>query len=357
MGLTLKQRQHAFVQLGETAASVGQSDSWPGFECGLTEDEWNASVALINSIHTFNGWFTPQNVRNALTAWGNALSETALREWQQRTAILEPSHPKTIAVICAGNIPAVGFHDILCVLLSGHKALIKLSSDDQHLIPMMLTWLCKFEPEFASAFSFTSNQLSNFDAVIATGSNNSSRYFEQYFSAYPHIFRKSRNSIAVLDGSESKEELAQLGKDIFLYFGLGCRSVTKIYIPRDFDLNRFFDAIYSFHPIVHHNKYANNYDYNKAVWLLNKESLLDNGFLLLKEDDDAIACPTASLYYERYDDLEALNKKLKAHEEKIQCIVGHSFLPLGTSQQPHLWDYADGVNTLAWLNELDKVLQ
>lgn len=251
----------------------------------------------------------------------------------------------------AGNIPMVGFHDLLCVLISGHSAIVKLSSDDKILLPAVIRSLSKYEPKLAAKVSFAQGLLSGFDAVIATGSNNTSRYFEAYFGKYPNIIRKGRNSVAVLEGDETEEEMKLLAKDIFDYYGLGCRNVTKLYIPADFDLDRIFNGLFPFADIVNHNKYANNYDYHKSLWLLNREELLDNGFILLKEDT-RIASPIGTLFYERYQDRSSLEELLASQMNQIQCVVGRSFLPFGQSQCPALNDYADGVDTMNFLQSL-----
>jgi hypothetical protein len=353
MNSSLKQRQQAIVQLGKTLGTAATGTDWPGFECGLTESEWSDAQSLINTLHTYNGWFTPQNVRNAMQAWGDSLQETEIEDWLSAYPTLEglPGN-KTVAIICAGNIPMVGLHDVLCVLLSGNKVLIKLAQDDNKLLPMVLHWLQNSSTLFENKVAYATGKLEQFDGVIATGSNNSARYFEQYFGSYPHIIRKNRTSVAVINGSETEEELAALGKDIFAYFGLGCRNVTKLFIPQDFDLDRFFKAIYSFHPIGMHNKYANNYDYNKAVWLLNQEDLLENGFLILKKDSENLTCPTASLYYQRYSSKEEIQKLLLERQDEIQCVVGHNYIPFGNAQSPRLSDYADGVDTVSFLCQL-----
>jgi hypothetical protein len=353
MNSSLKQRQQAFVQLGKILGTVATGTDWPGFECGLTENEWNETQLLINTLHTYNGWFTPQNIRNAMQAWSESLSEPQLEAWLSAYPKLEnAAGDKTIALICAGNIPMVGFHDVLSVLISGNKALIKLAQDDNKLIPMVLHWLQSGSSLFENKVAYATGKLEQFHGVIATGSNNSARYFEQYFGQHPHIIRKNRTSVAVIDGTETEEELAALGKDIFAYFGLGCRNVTKLFIPQDFDLDRFFKAIYSFHPIGMHNKYANNYDYNKAVWLLNQEDLIENGFLILKRDDQNLTCPTASLYYQRYQTIEEVQEILNTRQTEIQCVVGHGYIEFGNAQSPKLTDYADGVDTLDFIQSL-----
>lgn len=338
-----------FVQLGLVLDALAHAPHWPGYGCGLTEDEFAEAQDQLQRIHHHNGWFTLEACRQMCGEWSKLLREEPLHNWL--SAYPTPAIPRNVGIICAGNIPAVGLHDILCVLLSGHRALIKLSKDDAILIPLFLRWLSKFEPALADQFAFV-DRLQQFDAVIATGNNNSARYFESYFSHVPHIIRKSRTSVAVLSGEESEEELHALGQDVFTYFGLGCRNVSKVFMPRGMDINRLFGAFYAFRDIGMHAKYANNYDYNKAVWLLNREELLDNGFILLKEDD-RLSCPTASLYYSYYDSLAAVETHLSEHAEAIQCRVGVGGLALGSAQQPQWTDYADGVDTMAFLCALE----
>jgi hypothetical protein len=345
----LQHRISAFVQLGKAFRLLATDAEWTGFESGLTEEEYNGFKVIIESHFQSNGWFTPQNVKNALEAWGNLMTQESIDAFVARYSNkLETVEPKTVAMICAGNIPMVGWHDLFCTLLCGHSALVKLSSDDAQLMPAAIVVLEKFWPEVTELVKYAHGKMENFDAVIATGSNNTGRYFEHYFSSYPHIIRKNRNSIAIIDGSESSEELQELGKDIFAYFGLGCRNVTKIYMPEGYDINKVFEGIYSFHPIVNHNKYANNYDYNKAVWLLNQEDLLENGFILFRKDK-GIASPTGSMYYEYYADEAELRKELSEKSEHIQCIVSKNDIPFGQAQNPGLSDFADNVDTMEFL--------
>jgi len=237
---------------------------------------------------------------------------------------------------------------VLSVLLTGHIAFIKLSSDDNLLMPALLKVLFRLDESIEEQVVFAEGLMKDMQAVIATGSNNTSRYFEQYFGHLPHIIRKSRTSVAILSGEETDEELKALGRDIFAYFGLGCRNVSKIYLPEGFDIDRLYKALYEYNAVINHHKYANNYDYNKAVWLLNMEQLLDNGFLLLKEEQ-ALASPTGSLYYEYYSDESTLREGLVSRAHEIQCMVSCRDIPFGGSQSPALWDYADGVDTLAFL--------
>jgi hypothetical protein len=352
MAVYLDQRIQAFSQLGLLLAPLAQSKSWPGFECGLSEEEYQTLERLIEISHHSNGWFTPENVRKSFAAWHTTLTKENLSKWLEAYSVpTQNDSPRKIGIICAGNIPMVGFHDVLSVLITGHHALIKLSSSDNQLIPALLKVLTKFDPEFENWYSIVPDRMIGQEAVIATGSNNTARYFDYYFRDIPHIIRKSRTSIAILDGSENSDQLKALGSDIFDYFGLGCRNISKVYLPQGFQLNRLFEAIYDHHPIVNHHKYANNYDYNKAVWLLNQDDLLDNGFILLKEEK-SIASPTASLYYEYYQDKDALRSSLNEIKDELQCIVSSEDLPFGTTQCPMLWDYADGIDTIKFLLSL-----
>jgi len=325
-------------------------------------------LAMIESEQHYNAWFTPENTLNAVKAIGKMLNAKDLERWlSPESGVLSPESnemtqdselktqgSKKVGLILAGNIPLVGFHDVLCVLVSGHHALIKASTQDARLIKYILGILVEIAPEYAGRFSFV-DRLANFDAVIATGSNNTSRYFEYYFGKVPNIIRKNRNSVAVLTGKETKEQLFLLGHDIFDFFGLGCRNVSKIMVPKGYDLVPMFEAIEPHQPIINHHKYNNNYDYNKSIYLVNGDKHFDNGFLLVKEDD-RMASPLAVLYFEYYDDLDNAQIRLAELSESIQCIVSTADLHLktqvvgfGKSQQPKLWDYADGVDTMAFL--------
>lgn len=314
-------------------------------------------IHLIESSANHNAWFQPAEVKRAISALREMLQADALNTWFEEITIAEV--PKTVGLILAGNIPLVGFHDILCVLATGNHALIKMSSSDSQLLPALLQELISIEPLLAGRISYA-ERLKDFDAIIATGSNNTSRYFDYYFGKVPHIIRKNRNSIAVLDGNESSSEIAALGHDIFDYFGLGCRNVSKIYVPENYALKNLFDPLESFQPIINHFKYNNNYDYNKSIFLVNTIKHFDNGFLLVKEDE-ALSSPLAVLYMEYYSSLEVLDQKLHSMQSEIQCIVthtaispGYSVTGFGQSQQPCLWDYADNINTIAFLNDLNK---
>ena len=341
----------AFVKLGDFLRTF----------CDLIEtntisdhlnDKWIALFKTeIERAKHYNGWFTEENCIHAFKEWSIALTKENLDAWLEQYD-LNANCEKVVALIMAGNIPLVGFHDLLCVLITGNKALVKLSSNDQKLIPLIIEYLKEIEPYFVDRVSFTKEKLGHYDAVIATGSNNTARYFEYYFGKKPNIIRKNRNSVAVLKGDETTEDLTALGEDIFRYFGLGCRSVSKIYIPKSYNIDTFFKAIFPYNDIVNHNKYANNYDYNKAVYLMSEFKILDNGFLILKEEE-SFGSPIASLFYEYYEDTDALKTKLKKEEDKIQCIVASGFIEnevlFGETQKPSLNDYADGVDTIEFL--------
>ena len=302
-----------------------------------------------------NSWFTRANVIFAFKSWSDALSENNVKQWLSQYQLPQTTSPKKILIIMAGNLPLVGLHDLLCVLVTGHKAIVKLSSNDCVLLPYLITQMKTFASEWTEAVTFTDDKVTEYDAVIATGSNNTARYFEYYFGKKPHIIRKNRHSVAVLTGKETPEELFALGKDIFLYYGLGCRSISKLFVPKGYDFNLLFQAIYPYKDIIQEQKYANNYDYNKAVYLMSLFQLLENGFLLLKEDEH-YGSPIATLFYEYYTDVASLKEKLTTDAEKIQCVVAHNFtteeVAFGETQTPQLWDYADGVDTLNFLLKL-----
>ena len=349
----LETRRMAFEQLGHALGIFAVKAPWPGHSSGLTEDEHTAFEVALTQAHIRNGWFTEEQVRHAAKGLSHMLAEEAMKTWLGRYPGLEQPHPsKTIGIIMAGNVPFVGFHDLMCVLLSGNRAKVKTASDDAGLTPALIALLSHFAPDLADQVELTPGKLGDVDAIIATGSNNTARYFEHYFGKLPRIVRKGRTSVAVLDGTETEAELTVLGEDVFRYFGLGCRNVGKLFIPKDFDLDRLFGAFFKWKEIVNHNKYANNYDYNRAVWMLDRAPIMENGFLVMKEEH-ALNSPVAALYYERYSDAPAVEARLKEEEENLQCIVGHGHLPFGAGQFPGPGDYADNVDTLEFLLGLD----
>ncbi|MEJ7558785.1 MAG: acyl-CoA reductase [Pedobacter sp.] len=310
---------------------------------------------LITSARNSNAWFTEQEVYRSLNALSEMLKEDELRIWFQDIKIT--TTPKRVGLILAGNIPLVGFHDVISVLATGNIALIKLSSSDDKLLPAVLHQLCTIEPALQEQIIYV-ERLKDFESVIATGSNNTSRYFEYYFGKVPNIIRKNRTSVAVLTGKELPEDIAKLGHDFFDYFGLGCRNVSKVYLPQDYDIKNFFEPLEQYNDIINHFKYNNNYDYNKSIYLVNSAKHYDNGFLLLKADT-GFSSPLAVLYFERYQELEEVEAALNSNRENLQCVVSNADLQIGTailgfgeSQHPKLWDYADNINTIEFLNSL-----
>lgn len=311
---------------------------------------------IIEQAYLRNKWFTPDNIRHALNAiQQQMLAEEELRAWVQRYPQLEQAHePQTIGIVMAGNIPLVGFHDLLSVLVAGHRAQVKLSSKDETLLPWLVNQLRGISEELGNRITFP-DRLQNFDAVIATGSNNTARYFEQYFGKHPHIIRKNRNSIAVLSGEEDKETLNALGEDLFRYFGLGCRNVSQIWAPKGFKWPKLLEALEPYGFIMENDKYKNNYDYNRTLLLLNQIPHFASDFLMLTENE-AVASRIGSAHIQHYDSLEQVQQKLNEQAANIQCVVTNTGLegavPIGRSQHPRLWDYADGVDTLKFLEQL-----
>ena len=340
----------ALTELGKFLSQFTETNNSPDYETANFEN------LILGSAH-FNGWFIEENVRSAVAGIAFMLERDKLEKWLANYTFPENKIPKRVVVIMAGNIPMVGFHDFLCVLISGNTCVAKLSSQDNRLLKAVAAKLIAIDSRFKDSIVFEEGKLENIDAVIATGSNNTSRYFEYYFGKYPNIIRKNRNSVAVLTGHETPEQLALLGDDIFMYFGLGCRNVSKLYVPEGYNFDDFFNAIESRKKIVFHSKYANNYDYNKAILLVGKQLHFDNGFLLLKEDE-ALSTPVSRLNYSFYKDLTAVKAELEIRKNEIQCVVSahpsdfNSGVSFGESQKPDLWDYADGVDTMAFLLSL-----
>ncbi len=356
--MNVEKRIIAFIKLGDFLNQF-QPEKIVKKEDVLWNELFFESFQMqIKRGQEFNGWFTEENILYAFKSWSNILNKNNLNKWIS-TYNLDNTKPLNIGIIMAGNIPLVGFHDFLSVLVSGNNAVVKQSSSDKHYLPLIAKYLEKVEPAFKEKITFTDEKLTNFDAVIATGSNNTARYFDYYFGKYPNIIRQNRNSVAIITGEESKEELQKLGEDIFRYFGLGCRSVSKLFVPKDYDFDLFFNAVYDYKDLINYTKYQNNYDYNKAVYLMSQFKLIENGFLMLKEDTH-YSSPIASLFYEYYKNMDELKQKLVFEKESIQCIVGNqnieNIVPFGETQKPQLWDYADGVDTLQFLEELNKMV-
>lgn len=336
--MTLNARLDAMGKLGERLQSL---------QPGEKEE-------LFSLAQSRNAWFTPEQIS---LAWGEILKmldRERLGHWAARYN-LQPAIPKKVGVVMAGNIPMVGFHDFLCVVVSGHKLVAKLSSQDSVLLRFVTEELKKIAPEFEEAITFQ-DRLNNMDAVIATGSDNTSRYFEYYFRNIPHLIRKNRSSCAVIEGEETPAEFTTLGKDVFSYFGLGCRNISKLYVPEEFYLPELLKSWEGFSDIGNHHKYANNYDYNKSIYLVKQIPFLDTGFVLLTESDTLVS-PIAVVYYERYKTLDDLASKLDRVSEKLQCVVSakgwyKGSVPFGDAQCPSLSDYADHVDTMKFLESI-----
>ncbi len=352
--MDVSQRINAFVQLGHFLSQYKSTGISKKEEIPYNDLFFDGFKNQIKLAQEHNGWFTQENILFSIAGWTALLTRDTLQKWiQVYPEINTASSPqKKIAVIMAGNIPLVGFHDFLSVLISGHSFIGKQSSNDRDLLPFLAKYLEYVEPSFKGRILFTDDQLPEHDAVIATGSDNTARYFEYYFGKKPHIIRKNRNSVAVLTGNETDQQLIGLAEDIFRYYGLGCRNVSKLYVPKDYNFDAFFNAIYSWKDIINQAKYANNYDYNKAVYLMSLFDLLENGFLMLKEDEN-FGSPIATLFYETYDSMNALQSQLDINTDKIQCIVSNGFreseIAFGQTQRPSLEDYADGVDTIEFL--------
>lgn len=305
----------------------------------------------------YNGWFTKESVIHAIKAISLLLEEDRLNNWLS-TYSFNKEKPNRIGVIMAGNIPLVGFHDFLCILITGNVVVGKLSSKDEHLFPIIAEVLINIEPRFKDQIEFTDGKLENIDAIIGTGSDNTSRYLEYYYGKYPNLFRKNRNALAILNGEETKIEIEMLGRDIFTYYGLGCRNVSKLMVPANYNMDLFFGGIFKYKDVLEHNKYANNYDYYKAIYAMNMIKIIENGFLLLKEDSSLLS-PVAVLHFEYYDGKPDLEKKINRQIDQIQCIVSQneikniSTISMGMSQCPQLDDYADNADTISFLTSLN----
>lgn len=335
--MSLEDRIAAFAKLGER---IGH----------LSDDE---REDLYQRAEAQNRWFTHREVAAALDAWYDLLTEEALQAWLDGYHLGEIPNPKSIGIMMAGNIPAVGFHDLMAVLLVGHKACVKLSSSDAVLMGWLIRNLLEIEPRFSITIE---EFLKAKDAYIATGSDNSARYFEYYFGKYPNVIRKNRTSVAILNGDENESDLQALGRDVFQYYGLGCRNVSKLYVNGMESIRRFLDAVENYKYVADNHKYFNNYEYNKSIYLVNREPHLDNGFLLVRESEGLVS-PISVVFYEIYNDEYELKNSLSKISDKIQCILSKDAwypqsLPFGEAQCPALDDYADGVDTIGFLKSL-----
>tara|TARA_R110002111_G_scaffold259846_1_gene330261 strand:+ start:554 stop:1612 length:1059 start_codon:yes stop_codon:yes gene_type:complete len=349
--MDLQQRINAFAKLGEFLSQFKTEGIEKNDSVIANDLFFDGLKHQLKLAREHNGWFTEKNIFFSIKSWSNVLTNKNIILWTSKYNF-NIVKPKNVAIIMAGNIPLVGFHDFLSVLISGHNVLVKQSSNDKYLLPFLAKYLEIVEPEFKGKIKFTEEKLQDFEAVIATGSDNTARYFEYYFKDKPSIIRKNRNSVAVLSNNETKEQLEALSNDIFRYYGLGCRNVSKLFVPTDYNFDAFFNAVYKWNPIINEAKYANNYDYNKAVYLMSEFDMLENGFLMIKEDE-SYASPIATLFFEHYDSTSSLQQKLAIDKDKIQCVVANDFsdseIAFGKTQNPQLTEYADNVDTLEFL--------
>ena len=349
--MNLVERIDTFVQLGKFLS--GLSEETPTF---MGQELEKLKRKIVES-EIRNNWFTEDSINNSLLSLSNQLSSDNFDAWLTPYNLSDLGEDKKVLLVMAGNIPLVGFHDFLSVLISGNKAVVKLSSNDSVLLPYLWEVLCEINPNFSDRLEYIENlKEKKFDAVIATGSDNSSRYFEYYFKNIRRIIRKNRRSVAIVNGKETQQELKGLAEDVFLYFGLGCRNVSKIFVPRGYNLDKLFEVFFPFKDIVNHKKYGNNYDYNKAIFLMGSNELVENGFLLLKEDT-SLQSPVSMLFYEFYEDLEKVRDYIDENADLLQCVVCKEDVVkknthFGETQKPQLWDYADNVDTIEFLTSI-----
>lgn len=332
--------------LGQLLEQLGQSNP-PSSETFSPEIIQEFEDTVRTEMYR-NGWFDESNVRNSLAGISTWLTSDQLVEFTRDQPFYR--FEKRVSLILAGNLPLVGFHDVLCCLLMGCHMQIKMSSDDQRLLPVLLKALVELNPSYLDCIVLNPSKLAGHHAVIGTGSDSSLLHFQSFFKDIPHLLRGNRTSVAVIDGNETRQELEALGKDVFDYFGRGCRSVTHLMVPQNFNMDHFFSGILAYEEVLQNKKYGNNYEYHRAVFLLSQQSLLDNGFLLLKETKE-LQAPIAMLYFHRYVDQADIDTYLAMHHDRIQCILGKGFLPFGTAQRPRIHDFADQVNTLEWISK------
>ena len=346
--MNLNNRITLFVKLGRFFSDYINNN--------LESLEKNKFDKAINESILHNSFFSKKNILKSLLSWSNVLTKKSIDDFLSNYLIKNKKREKKIAIIMAGNIPLVGFHDFFCVIISGNFAVIKLSSKDSHLFKFILSFLVKENPDFDTKFDVVESKLQIFDAVIATGNNISANQFELYFKKYPKIIRKNRHSIAILNGNETKKEIELLANDIFYYYGLGCRNVSKIFIPNNYNLDILFKSFVLWNEVINKNSYSNNYNYYRAIYLLNKEVFFDNGFVLLKESEK-IGSPVGTIYFEYYKSDNQIKEMIKKNNEKIQCIVSNNNYPktikFGETQMPNLNDFADDIDTFNFLLKLN----
>jgi len=330
-----KQRLKSFIELGELLDNLDATKL----------------RRLKGKAFKENPWFTNENIDLALKGVVSYLDQGQLISWLESYAI-KPNRQVDVGIIMAGNIPLVGFHDFLCVIMSGNSALVKISSKDSIVTKFLFKKLIEVDPHIKKQFRLV-NKLNKASAVIATGSDNSARYFNHYYKDCPRLIRKNRTSVAIIKGDETPDQLKKLGDDIFQYFGLGCRNISKLYVPKGYDLRAAMGNFQAYKHLIDHTSYSNNYRYNKTKFLMKRIDFVDTGFLLIIKDKDLVS-PISVLFYEEYLDKNQLNTLLNRERPKIQCIISNEgwyndSIPFGSSQLPHVWDYPDNVDTMRFL--------
>ncbi len=353
MPLAIEKRIEVFAELGNFLQLL-VSDKKEGISSKVQLSWYSDFENVLSKSSDTNQWFTAEFIKYALKSIASSLQESNLRKWLAAYPhLLNNQQSKRIGVIMAGNIPFVGFHDFISVLVTGNYFIGKSSSKEGDLMKMIADILIGIEPEFKDYISFNHSNLTNIDAIIATGSDNSSRYFDYNYKNIPSLIRKNRNGVAILNGSETTAELEKFGKDIFLYFGLGCRNISKLFVPEHYDFNPLFQAFNKFKDLISHPLYSDNYRYQLAISKTKKLPFKDTGFMIVKESFQT-ASPIATLYYQYYRSEKELNYHLDYDRNRIQCIVGNSpgRVSFGNAQHPELWDYADDVDTIEFLKLL-----
>ncbi|MBO7570559.1 MAG: hypothetical protein J6T48_00230 [Bacteroidales bacterium] len=343
--MNIKERIEILASFGNDLAQIcngNEIDGFPGFE----------------KIKAYNPWFTEDNVKFCLQNWCSQLKRDELEKFCAAYPINDDLSNLCVAIVMAGNIPMVGFHDFACAFLCGVKIKAKLSSKDNVLMKWVIDRIKAMSPELSDRIEYTEERLSDFDAVIATGSDNTNRYFEYYFGKYDKILRHNRNSVAILTGDETNEDLTALADDVFMYFGLGCRSVSKIYLPRGYDFNPMGEAFQKYADIINHNKYNNNYSYQYAVMGMNKIEHVNFGHLLLTEKKD-MNSPIGVLHFEYYDSIDKVVNELEMQSDRIQCIVAKNkifknCIGFGETQKPNIYNFADNIDTIKFITGLCK---
>lgn len=352
--MDLENRIEALAELGDFLRQFEYPDSKSDIPGTLNEKYYQKFESAIKNAGFHNPWFIEKFVRQAIASIGQMLNETCLQKWIENYPELKgnPDKPVSVGVVMAGNIPLVGFHDFITVLISGNRFTGKLSSKDKILLPIVAEVLSEIYPPFRDRVRFTEKLRADHNLIIATGSNNTARYFNYYFKRATKIIRKNRNSLAILDGKETEKELKLLGDDIFRYFGLGCRNISKLYLPEGYDIKMLLNAIEPFRFVIDNTKYSNNYIYNRSLFRTGDIEYSDNGFVLLKEDK-SIASPVGVIHYQYYNKIDSLLPHLEVNRGIIQCVVSHNpelnAIPPGKAQEPELWEYADNIDTINFL--------